>query len=266
VRNFEDFLAKVGMEHPSLAAFCRTGEVYDTQTYRNYLYYSRQVYSVDRWFVVGDATGTVDPLYSTGILFLTLQIRQVADMIARAVAGTLSDDYVRDLDEYFRGSVGGVQSRISRHYEVMHEPYQSHLTMHWDTLEYMYFFLPLLANGYHWKPTSVQRILRRKEFVEREQLYTLRSKLFDDAAQARSDFVGGRMMYLYDRSLNYDFSVDRCNTSRTMSQGLLLRSWLRWKLLREAGWKGAKAHVPLIFQDVAGAVALRAFGDKALGA
>ncbi|MGB6898642.1 MAG: tryptophan 7-halogenase, partial [Candidatus Acidiferrum sp.] len=67
VRTMEQFLECVGREHPVLVELINTGSVVDTNYYNSYMWECRQRYSPDHWYIIGDASDTVDPLYSVGL-------------------------------------------------------------------------------------------------------------------------------------------------------------------------------------------------------
>src|SRR5262249_50619802 len=98
MRRVEDFLGQLDAEHPALAAMVRSGNVLDTNVYRNYIYYANKVYSTDGWFIIGDAARAVDPLYSTGMSMTSIQSLQISEMIRRQRRGALSEDDVTALE------------------------------------------------------------------------------------------------------------------------------------------------------------------------
>ena len=85
IHTMEQFLECVGREHPMLVELIRTGTVVDTNFYGSYMWECRQRYSADRWYIIGDASDTVDPLYSVGLALSTIQIRQVAAIIQHGI-------------------------------------------------------------------------------------------------------------------------------------------------------------------------------------
>lgn len=62
VRTMEQFLECVGREHQVIVELVRSGTVVDTNFYSSYMWECRQHYSPDRWYIIGDAGDTVDPL------------------------------------------------------------------------------------------------------------------------------------------------------------------------------------------------------------
>ncbi|MCY3756770.1 MAG: tryptophan 7-halogenase, partial [Acidobacteria bacterium] len=87
-REFMDWMAG---EHPLVGDFVKSGEIVDTNAYRNYMYRAKRRYSSQGWFLVGDAADTVDPLYSTGLALASLSIQQVGAMVRRDLEGRLSE-------------------------------------------------------------------------------------------------------------------------------------------------------------------------------
>ena len=264
VRNVDDFVEHVGKIHPFLADFVRSGTAEDVSTYRNYLRRSTRVYSSDRWFLVGDAAATVDPLYSTGMLFTTLAIQQIEAMIVEDQQGKLDPDFVDALDACFRINLDALQSSIGRQYEVMHDPYRAHLMMHWDTAEYMYLFLPMLSSGLLWNPSHVRQFLKKDAFEEPLIATHMRNELLSHAVEKLGHGARERIRYLYDESAFYDFSIDDCDVPRALSRGLWFRARLRYQLLKDARGRGLVRHGRQLLDDVVGATALRVLKQRAL--
>jgi flavin-dependent dehydrogenase len=89
-------------EHPALAEMVRSGKVLDTSVYHEYLYWADQVYSLDGWFLVGDAARAVDPLYSNGLSLTTVQAQQIGAIIQRQRDGALASGDVEAMDTVWR--------------------------------------------------------------------------------------------------------------------------------------------------------------------
>ena len=145
----EDFLDWVGHEHPVFCEFVRSGVVVDTNLYRNYMYSSRQRYSRQGWFIIGDAADTLDPLYSTGFALASVSIQQVSAMIQRSSAGTLTDNYVHDLDSAYFGSLSRIGTLIQDLYETMHDWYRCHLRMQSHVTMMFHATVPMIMNHYY---------------------------------------------------------------------------------------------------------------------
>ncbi|MBI3942561.1 MAG: tryptophan 7-halogenase, partial [Chloroflexi bacterium] len=158
VTTIQDFIEYVRREHPVVAELVQSGHVADVNYYRSYMYESKQHYSPDRWFVIGDAGDTVDPLYSLGLSLIAVQIRQVAAIIGRDCEGLAIDDFTHELDTAYLNVHRLATRDITDLYEWMHDPYCCHLLMHLMLMTTFYVGVPLTMNGYLWDPIGVRVI------------------------------------------------------------------------------------------------------------
>ena len=126
----EQFLDCVGREHPVLVELVRSGTIVDTNFYSSYMWECRQRYSADRWYIIGDAGDTVDPLYSVGLALSSLQIRQIAAIIQRELSGGDTREFTKDLDTVLAAFQRSVTRDTTRLYECMGDAYQCHLRVH----------------------------------------------------------------------------------------------------------------------------------------
>jgi len=152
VRSIEDFMTHVKQEHPVITDLVASGTVEDVNAYHNYRFESAQVYSEDRWAVVGEAAVSVDPLFSNGLAFASLQIEQVGEMVANDMAGEHSPKYVRKLEKCWWAPVRNSQLSIAHWYEEMHDPILSAVRLHMIEVSYFYVLLPLVVNRCHYDP------------------------------------------------------------------------------------------------------------------
>src|ERR1700676_1631064 len=130
VRTLDQFLDCVGREHPVLVELVRSGTIVDTNFYSSYMWECRQRYSPDRWYIIGDAGDTVDPLYSVGLALSSLQIRQIAAIIQRELNGFDTKEFTKDLDTVLAAFQRSVTRDTTRLYECMGDAYQCHLRVH----------------------------------------------------------------------------------------------------------------------------------------
>ena len=145
-REFMDWMAG---EHPLVGDFVKSGEIVDTNVYRNYMYRAKRRYSSRGWFLIGDAADTVDPLYSTGLALASLSIQQVGAMVRRDLEGKLSEAYVEDLDRAYAGVHGTSSHMVGTLYEVMEDGFQCHLRMNLSISTMFHLAIPLILNGYY---------------------------------------------------------------------------------------------------------------------
>ncbi|MCA9669949.1 MAG: tryptophan 7-halogenase [Myxococcales bacterium] len=149
VRDMQSFMAAVSQEHPVITDLVASGRVLDTNLYRNYRYETKQVYSADRWCLVGDAAVAVDPLFSNGLAFSMMQLQQVGEMIASDLAGDHDPAYIERLDRAFWAPVRSSQQTIGNWYSEMHDPVLSAVRLNMIETTYFYFLLPMVTNRCH---------------------------------------------------------------------------------------------------------------------
>lgn len=158
IHTMDQFLDCVAREHPMLVELIRTGTVVDTNFYGSYMWECRQRYSADRWYIIGDAGDTVDPLYSVGLALSTIQIRQVAAIIQMELNGHDAGEFTRDLDTAIAAFQRSVTRDTTRLYTCMEDPYQCHLRIHLVVSKLFHLGLPLLLNDYLWDPLGVKLV------------------------------------------------------------------------------------------------------------
>ncbi len=255
ISSVQDFLDQVDQEHPALARLVRSGRVLDTNAYRNYLYECSRCYGGEGWFLVGDAGDAVDPLYSTGLALTALQIRQVAAVIERALSGRPVAGLCRDLEAAYKAVRDALQNEISSLYEVMDDPYQSHLRMHLSSAVYFFFLLPFWLTGY---ATSGPEARLTARLLEREQapfesLRTLLAKASARLGPQPAEAIRNR----YQATVNWDLSGP-CERElpRYLARLCRLCAGVRFEALRASGWHRWWHHVPLAVADLAKAAVL----------
>lgn len=158
LRTMEQFLESVGREHPVLVELVQSGTIVDTNFYSSYMWECRQRYSADRWYIIGDAGDTVDPLYSVGLALSSLQIRQIAAIIQRELNGCDTRVFTKDLDTVLAAFQRSVTRDTTRLYECMGDAYQCHLRVHLAVTKLFHLGLPLVVNEYLWDPLGVKLI------------------------------------------------------------------------------------------------------------
>jgi len=255
ITSIEGFVSQVAQEHPIITELVQSGNIVDTNTYRNYFYETEQSYSRCGWFIIGDAGDTVDPLYSTGIVMTSIQIKQLAAIIDADRNGTLSDEYIKDLERLYNSIRSSIQSEISTLYEVMDDPFQSHFRMHISSAFYFYFLLPAWLSGYITDHAGARYMVKILEGSARG-LELLKS-LLPVASRRLGPLPSTKIENIYDRTINWEL----CGPSETMIPSFLARLCLflaesRFYLLRKSGWHHWQKHLPYCFADILKAVLL----------
>jgi flavin-dependent dehydrogenase len=241
VRTMEQFLECVGREHPVIVELVRSGAVVDTNFYGAYMWECRQRYSADRWYIIGDAGDTVDPLYSVGLALSSLQIRQIAAIIQRELNGCDTKEFTKDLDTVIKAFQRGVTRDTTRLYECMGDAYQCHLRVHLAVTKLFHLGLPLVMNDYLWDPLGVKLVnwfssLETLEADSRRFQDLIREVAANPKNRAAPNFIkvqSGTSMnfpyYEHHREEDIPASLSK------MAFGL---ARLRLDLLEKLGWRG----------------------------
>jgi flavin-dependent dehydrogenase len=231
VRTMEQFLECVAREHPVIVELVRSGTVVDTNFYGSYMWECHQRYSPDRWYIIGDAGDTVDPLYSIGLALSSLQIRQIAAIIQRELNGCDTDEFTKDLDTV----ISAFQRSVTR------DAYQCHLRVHLAVTKLFHLGLPLVMNEYPWDPLGVKLInwfssLETLEADSRKFQELIREVAANPKNRAIHNFIkvqsGVSMNFAF-----YEHHRDE-DIPASLSRMLFSLARLRLSLLAKLGWRG----------------------------
>ena len=244
VRTVEQFVENVGREHRVVADTVKSGRIVDTNVYNAYMWECAQRYSPDRWFIIGDAAETTDPLYSVGLTLASIGIRQVAAILERDLNGMETAEFAADLNTTISMLHRGVTRETARLYECTEDPYQCHFRVHLSVSKTFRLAVPLLMNGYFWDPVGVKLINRfaSLEHVERDSrmFHELIAEVAKKPANRKvTNFVKIQSM----ESMNYPFFEypSEEGIPKSVSGYLFAMAALRLKLLRKLGWKSLTA-------------------------
>ncbi|MGB2672646.1 MAG: tryptophan 7-halogenase [Candidatus Acidiferrum sp.] len=241
VRTMEQFLECVGREHPVLVELINTGSVVDTNYYNSYMWECRQRYSPDHWYIIGDASDTVDPLYSVGLALSTLQIRQIAAIIQRELNGFDTAEFTKDLDTVIAAFQRGVTRDTTRLYACMGDAYQCHLGVHLAVTKLFHLALPLVMNDYLWDPLGTKLInwfssLETLERDSKKMQELIRKVAANPKNRSLENFIkvqsGVSMNFGY-----YEFHREE-DIAASLSKMAFHLVRLRLSLLKKLGWRG----------------------------
>jgi len=133
---------------PGLAKLLSGATVKDFHALKKFSYWSRQIFSRDRWACSGDAAVFVDPLYSPGTDLIAISNSAICEMIAAEQQGQLSD---RDVESYNRLVLSDIGENALELYRDNYRTFESvRVTVaktHWDTCYYWAFPCALFFAG-----------------------------------------------------------------------------------------------------------------------
>jgi hypothetical protein len=201
----------------------------------------RQRYSPDRWYIIGDAGDTVDPLYSVGLALSSLQIRQIAAIIQRELNGSDTKEFTKDLDTVLAAFQRSVTRDTTRLYECMGDAYQCHLRVHLAVTKLFHLGLPLVMNDYLWDPLGVKLVnwFSSLEALEAD------SKRFQDlirevAANPKNRAAPNFIKVQSGASMNFPYYEHHReeDIAASLSKMAFDLARLRLALLGKVGWRG----------------------------
>jgi flavin-dependent dehydrogenase len=253
VTSVETFLSQVGAEHPVVAKLVESGTIVDTNIFRNYFYETKQNYSPRGWFIIGDAGDTVDPLYSTGISMTSIQIKQVAAIIEAEKNGKLTEEFVSDLERLYKAIRDSLQAEISTLYEVIGDPFQSHLRMHCSSAFYFFVLLPSWLCGYITDRVGAKVMIKVLE--DGAGRFESLKALLPVASRRLGPLPSREIENFYDRTVNWNLRGPSEKTiPHDFAKCFLFFAKIRFYVLRRAGWHQWRKHVSLCIADVLKAV------------
>ncbi len=241
VRTMEQFLKCVEREHPVIVELVRSGRVADTNFYGSYMWECRQRYSPNRWYIIGDAGDTVDPLYSVGLALSSLQIRQIAAIIQRELDGCDTKEFTKDLDTVITGFQRSVTRDTTRLYECMGDAYQCHLRVHLLVTKLFHLGLPLVMNDYLWDPLGVKLINRFSSLETLEDdSKRIQELIREVAANPKNRTVRNFIKVQSGASMNFPYFEHHReeDIAASLSKMAFHFARLRLALLGKLGWRG----------------------------
>ena len=268
IRTMEQFLQCVGREHEVIVELARSGTVVDTNSYSSYMWECRQRYSPDRWYIIGDAGDTVDPLYSVGMALSSVQIRQIAAIIERASHGFDTAEFTKDLDTAITMLQRAVTRDTTQLYECMRDAYQCHLRVHLAVTEIFHLALPLLMNDYFWDPLGVKVINRFLTLRSlQDDIKSFQSLIREVCSDPKNRELKNFIKVQSGASMNsqfYEYHRDE-DIPGSLARMLFSLARLRLVLLRKLGWRGLirfSQHRSLLKDVVRGLVLMLFRGAK----
>ncbi len=241
IHNMEQFLEHVEREHPMLVELVRSGTVVDTNFYGSYMWECRQRYSAEGWYIIGDASDTVDPLYSVGLALSAIQIRQVAAIIQMELNGIDASEFTKDLDTAMAAFQRSVTRDTTRLYACMEDPYRCHLQIHLVVTKLFHLGLPLLLNDYLWDPVGVKLInwFASLDTLEADSM-RMQDLIREVAANPKNRALPNFIKVQSGASMNFGYyehhreqDIPAC-----LSRLSFHLARLRLALLRKLGWRG----------------------------
>lgn len=146
--------------HRLVYDFAKTGEPLDFFNWPRIAHGSKEMFSADNWYVVGDAAFLYDPFYSYGTSVAALSIEGVTEIIRADFAGESDVEEKRRLYNEFNIANSRFSNYLIRDH---HGQLGAADVMSWRVyFEYMWWFglmVPMHAGQWHLDPTFLKRFI-----------------------------------------------------------------------------------------------------------
>lgn len=257
VTSMEQFIALMQRDHPVIAGLIHTGVIVDTNLYKNYMYESSQYYSENGWFLVGDSGFTFDPANSAGLAYLAHQIPQVAAMIKKDMAGTLTPAYVASLEQHLVAQLA-LQDAWSKWYEIMHEPLKMAWTLLVANLGYFHISLPNYVNGGFLDGHQARHFadLVPRYMPDKQPAAYPFPCLIDAVLASDGNKLADCIPNLYPKTVNWDlYRPDEAARPRYAARYFRMLVRMRLKLMGMVKWQFKFSHFMLLQKQLRGLIA-----------
>jgi flavin-dependent dehydrogenase len=113
----EKFFAFLEANHNVVYQLLKSGEEVDFHYLPRLAHKSKQMYSRDNWYVIGDAAAMFDPFYSMGMTMMSFQIENVTEIIRAKFAGEADAEKKRVVYNNFAVNMIARNNHLVSHHE-----------------------------------------------------------------------------------------------------------------------------------------------------
>ncbi|PMB00795.1 tryptophan halogenase [Fischerella thermalis CCMEE 5273] len=117
VNTKEKFSAFLEANHNVVYQLLKSGEEVDFHYLPRLAHKSKQMYSRDNWYVIGDAAAMFDPFYSMGMTMMSFQIENVTEIIRAKFAGEADVERKRVVYNNFAVNMIARNNHLVSHHE-----------------------------------------------------------------------------------------------------------------------------------------------------
>ena len=167
IRTAEGFKAFLD-EHRAVRELLADAELIDIGGYTQLAYGSKRFFGRNRWALLGDAAAFVDPFYSPGSDFISVECDLVTDLIRRDLTGDESEPFAKLVETYddfmqmrFEATLLLYQDQYPAlgSFEILHQKWN------YDLCTYYNLWLDEFLRDKHVDPRHVRSQLRRKGYI-----------------------------------------------------------------------------------------------------
>jgi len=114
--NYDLAMQWLQRHEPTVAGYLKDRTPLDFKCMRNYSFSSRQLFSTDRWAIVGDAGMFPDPFYALGADLISIGNCFITEMVKRDRNGGLTEDTVAEFNQFILSLNQWVTSNVQLAY------------------------------------------------------------------------------------------------------------------------------------------------------
>lgn len=255
VKNKDDFLAVMDRDHPAIAELVRSGALYtlpggiaDETTYRNYLYESKQYYSIDGWFIIGDAAFLFDPVNSLGLSYVSHMICQVAAIIKKSQNSELTQSYIDHQEKHIQ-AILSLQDSWGKWYEFIDDPVKLSWTLLMNNMSYFNVLLPTFMNGgfLDGKHIDVFTNLFKRLPIEEQGVAYPFPALLDLLSEQVQDLDLHSAPNLYAKNIPFElYRADEKLRKKLLMRYFYRTACLRTEIIKRIRWRLDKRHMTVL--------------------
>ncbi|MBX3272335.1 MAG: tryptophan 7-halogenase [Sandaracinaceae bacterium] len=214
-RTPEGFLAFL-REHAAVKALLEPAELLDVHGFSQLAYGTKQFFDGERRLaMVGDAAAFLDPFYSPGSDFISVQNDIVTDLIRRDAAGEDVGALAGDFDRFMQMRFEATLLLYQQQYKALGSFDIMSAKWNYDLATYYNLWLDDYMGDKHLDPRHVRAQVRRKKFIL-EALAAFRDRFRDMAARTLADGRYHRHnLGMYNPGTNLDWFWREVGTGRT---------------------------------------------------
>lgn len=153
-------------EHRAPGSLLERAELLDVGGYTQLAYATKRFYSPERWALIGDAAAFVDPFYSPGSDFISIECDHVTELVARDLAGESDfEERCRIYDEFMQFRFAATLLLYQGQYPCLGNFEILRLKWNYDIACYYNLWLDAFLRDGHLDPREVRSTLRRKTWI-----------------------------------------------------------------------------------------------------
>jgi flavin-dependent dehydrogenase len=247
LRTFEMALAWLEKHEPQCAAIIRAhaGEKMDFLALKNYSYDVEQVYSKDRWCLVGEAGVFIDPFYSPGSDFIGIGNGFASALITKQLQGEEIDAVAEAYDQAFRSLARTCMVTYYRQYPLMGNARVMTSKIVWDFVMYWGGVAPIFFRNKLTDPAfmnGVRPVLQAFAYanVEMQAFFREWASREAEAEPAAGSFVDyAEMDFLAELNRSLQVECDDVSLLEQLNRNLRLAMELKDEIVAHSSGSGA---------------------------